>query len=382
MDKQFWAGKRVYLTGHTGFKGGWLAVWLTSLGATVKGYSLDAPTNPSLFVCAEIGDLIESEIGDIRDVNTLTQSMKAFKPDIVFHLAAQPLVRLSYDEPVETFSTNVMGTVHLLESVRSLPSVRAVVVVTSDKCYENKEWHWGYREDEPMGGYDTYSASKGCAELVTNSYRQSFFNARAKDETACYIATARAGNVIGGGDWAADRLVPDILRSLQSNNPVVIRNPNAIRPWQHVLEPLAGYMKLAQLLCEQGEAFAQAWNFGPPELDAKTVEWIVEELVHQWGSGSWELEAGYQPHEANYLKLDCSKAREKLRWQPVWNPAEALAVTVNWHKAWLDDSNMLEQCQRDIERYTQNRQRLLEIDRREPTLQLSTQNDLEPSTTL
>jgi len=360
MDKQFWMGKRVYLTGHTGFKGGWLAIWLSSLGATVKGYSLPAPTEPSLFACAQIDKVIESEIGDIRDASALSQSMQAFEPDIVFHLAAQPLVRLSYDVPVETFSTNVMGTVNLLEAVRHLPSVKAVVVVTSDKCYENKEWQWGYREDEPMGGYDPYSASKACAELVTNSYRQSFFGT-ANNQSQCSIATARAGNVIGGGDWAADRLVPDVLRHLQNNQSVVVRNPVAIRPWQHVLEPLAGYMKLAKLLVEQGEIFAQAWNFGPPETGAKTVQWMTEELIGQWGSGRWELENGYKPHEATYLKLDCSKARGMLNWLPVWNPSEAISVTVKWHKAWTNQMDMHSQCLADISRYSQNFERLAEV---------------------
>jgi len=360
MDKQFWSGKGVFLTGHSGFKGGRLAVWLTSLGATVKGYSLDAPTTSSLFAFSKLDDIVESEIADIRDAVVLSKSMQAFKPDVVFHLAAQTLVRLSYDIPVETFSTNVMGTANLLEAVRSLPSVRAVVVVTSDKCYENKEWHWGYREDEPSGGYDTYNASKACAEIVTNSYRQSFFQTNSAQKN-CSIASGRAGNVIGGGDWAADRLVPDILRNLQSSIPLIIRNPNAIRPWQHVLEPLSGYMKLAKLLHEQGEPFAQVWNFGPPETGAKTVQWMTEELINQWGSGSWELEAGDHPHEATYLKLDCSKAREKLSWQPVGNPAEAWAVTVNWHKAYVNELNMRDQCLADIERDTINLRRIEEL---------------------
>jgi len=358
--KHFWSGKRVFLTGHTGFKGGWLSVWLTSLGATVKGFSLEAPTTPSLYACAKINDIVESDIGDIRNAQVLSKSMRDFNPDVVFHLAAQPLVRLSYDEPVETFSTNVMGTANVLESVRNITSVRAVVVVTSDKCYDNKEWHWGYREDEPLGGYDTYSASKACAEILTNSYRQSFFN-KDDGQTRCAIASARAGNVIGGGDWAADRLVPDILRNLQLNEPVVLRNPQAIRPWQHVLEPLSGYMKLAELLWEKGAEFAQAWNFGPPETGAKTVQWMTEQLIDQWGAGSWELESGQQPHEATYLKLDCSKAREKLKWHPVWDPAEALAITANWHKAWLNKASMHQQCLDDIRRYSQNLQRLNEL---------------------
>ncbi len=360
MDKQFWAGKRVYLTGHTGFKGGWLALWLTSLGATVKGYSLKAPTTPSLFDVANINDIVESEIGDIRAADALQASMRSFLPDIVFHLAAQPLVRLSYKEPVDTFSANVMGTVNVLECIRNTPSVRSVVVVTSDKCYENKEWHRGYREGEPLGGYDAYSASKACAELVTNAYRQSFFQANG-DASDCLIASARAGNVIGGGDWAADRLVPDVLRSLSEGEEIVVRNPNAVRPWQHVLEPLAGYMRLAQLLHTEGAAFAEAWNFGPPESGAQTVEWVTNELISQWGAGSWRFEGGQHPHEATFLKLDCSKAREKLHWLPVWSPTEALMNTVSWHKAWTHNQPMQEASLKDIERYTQNHQRLMDV---------------------
>jgi len=360
MDKQFWAGKRVYLTGHTGFKGGWLALWLTSLGATVKGYSLQPPTTPSLFEVANINDIVESDIGDIRDTDALQASMQSFKPDIVFHLAAQPLVRLSYKEPVDTFSANVMGTVNVLECVRNTASVRSVVVVTSDKCYDNKEWHWGYREGEALGGYDAYSASKACAELVTNAYRQSFFQAKG-DASDCLIASARAGNVIGGGDWASDRLVPDVLNSLSAGEEIVIRNPNAIRPWQHVLEPLAGYMRLAQLLHTQGATFAEAWNFGPPESGAQTVKWVTTKLISHWGTGTWRLEGGEHPHEATFLKLDCSKSREKLNWRPVWAPTEALMNTVNWHKAWTKNQTMQAASLKDIERYTQNHQRLMDV---------------------
>ncbi len=359
MNTQFWKGKRVFITGHTGFKGGWMAIWLSNLGAIVKGFSLDPPTNPSLFSSAGIDNIVESELGDIRDSRVLSASMQAFKPDIVFHLAAQSIVRLSYDVPVDTFSTNVMGTANVLESVRCMDGVGAVVVVTSDKCYENNEWHWGYRECEPLGGYDTYSASKACAELVTHSYRKSFFQPRV-NESVSAIASARAGNVIGGGDWAADRLVPDILRHIQIGNPAVIRNPNAIRPWQHVLEPLSGYMMLAALLFEKGDAFAQAWNFGPPDTGAKSVQWMTEEVISQWGGGSWEIEDGEHPHEATYLKLDCSKAIGKLGWLPVWNPSEALAVTVNWHKAWVGGANVHELCIRDIDRYTRNFLRIRE----------------------
>ncbi|BDX22494.1 CDP-glucose 4,6-dehydratase [Polynucleobacter sp. TUM22923] len=334
MNPSFWSGKKVFLTGHTGFKGSWLSLWLQQLGAQVTGYALQPPTNPSLFEVAQVAQGMTSIIGDIRDGTMLTNAMRQAAPDIVIHMAAQPLVRRSYVDPVETYSTNVMGTVNLLEAVRQTPSVRAIVNVTTDKCYENKEWVWGYRENEPMGGFDPYSSSKGCAELVTAAYRNSFFNSSQHSEHQVALATARAGNVIGGGDWAEDRLIPDILRAIQNGQRVNIRNPHATRPWQHVLEPLSGYLALAEKLYTDGAAFAEAFNFGPAEEDAKPVQWIVEQLTQSWGDGaSWHLDGGTHPHEAHYLKLDCSKARATLGWQPHWQLGQTLQAIIVWHKA-------------------------------------------------
>ncbi|MFN6935041.1 MAG: CDP-glucose 4,6-dehydratase, partial [Tsuneonella sp.] len=312
VDPSFWRGKRVFLTGHTGFKGSWMSLWLQQMGARLTGFALPAPTDPALFAVARVADGMTSIIGDIRDADALKSALLAADPEIVIHMAAQPLVRASYQDPVGTYATNVMGTVHLLEAVRAAPSVRAVCVVTTDKCYENREWVWGYREDEPMGGYDPYSNSKGCAELVTSAYRRSFFA-----DAGPAIASGRAGNVIGGGDWAADRLVPDILRAIVAGEPVMIRNPLATRPWQHVLEPLSGYLVLCQALWTRGDAVAGGWNFGPRDDDARPVQWIVERMCALWGEGaSWERDGTVQPHEANYLKLDISKAHSGLGWQP------------------------------------------------------------------
>lgn len=351
----FWQGKRVFLTGHTGFKGSWLALWLQSMGAIVKGYALNPPTNPALFDVAKVADGMESQIADIRDVDTVKASMVKFSPDIVIHMAAQPLVRYSYREPVETYATNVMGTVHILEAVRACSSVRCVVNVTTDKCYENREWLWGYREDEPMGGYDPYSSSKGCAELVTSAYRRSFFS----QESSPALASARAGNVIGGGDWADDRLIPDILRAFEKSQPVVIRNPVSTRPWQHVLEPLSGYLVLAEHLWQHGHQYAGGWNFGPIDSDAKPVQWIVEQMVKQWGQGvSWLLDAGQNVHEANYLKLDCSKARVKLHWVPTWHLEQTLTRIVTWHQAWISGADMQACCLQEINDYMNDMSRL------------------------
>lgn len=331
MNPAFWQGKRIFLTGHTGFKGSWLSLWLQQLGARVTGYALPAPTQPSLFELARVAQGMASVIGDIRDGSTLAAAMRDAAPEIVIHMAAQPLVRRSYVDPVETYSTNVMGTVHLLEAVRQCSSVRAVVNVTTDKCYENKEWVWAYRENEPMGGYDPYSNSKGCAELVSAAYRNSFFNPEKYSQHQVALATARAGNVIGGGDWAADRLIPDILTAFAQNRPVTIRNPHAIRPWQHVLEPLRGYLTLAERLYRDGAAFAEAFNFGPRGDDAKPVEWIARQLAAQWGEGAaWRIAAGEHPHEATFLKLDISKAAHRLDWHPLLNLEQALGLTVDW----------------------------------------------------
>jgi CDP-glucose 4,6-dehydratase len=327
--RKFWQGKRVFITGHTGFKGSWLSLWLQAVGAEVIGYSLEPPSVPALFNVAHVADGMISIDGDILDVPKLQKSLREYKPDIVFHMAAQSLVRHSYQFPLETLSTNIMGTANVLEAIRQIDSVRAVVHVTSDKCYENREWVWGYREDEPMGGYDPYSCSKGCAELVISSYRRSYFLA---DNTA-YIGSARAGNVIGGGDWAADRIVPDSVRAIKNRQPILIRNPQAIRPWQHVLEPLAGYLLLAQKLWNDGQSYAQGWNFGPDEQHAWTVGKLVDTFCHLWGEeAKWSTESNNQLHEAYYLKLDSSKAIHRLGWRPILNMQDTLAMTVEWYK--------------------------------------------------
>jgi len=347
VNPEFWQGKRVFLTGHTGFKGSWLSLWLQSMGAVVKGYALAPATEPSLFEVASAGEMIESEIGDIRNLEQLQTSMEAFTPDILIHMAAQPLVRLSYKEPIETYEINVMGTVKVLEAARSCPTLKAIVSVTTDKCYENKEWVWGYREDEPMGGYDPYSSSKGCAELVTAAYRRSFMQ-----DLGIGLASARAGNVIGGGDWSDDRLIPDILGAFEKEEAVVIRNPKSTRPWQHVLEPLSGYLVLAQKLYEKPSEYAEGWNFGPHDDDAKPVGWILDRMVKAWGKGAgWKLDEGNHPHEAGYLKLDVSKAKALLGWQPTWHLESALQRIINWHQAWLSGKNMQVVCLQEINEY-------------------------------
>lgn len=342
----FWQGKRVFVTGHTGFKGSWLSLWLHSMGAVVKGYALNPPTQPSLFDVARIGELIESEIGDIRDLAQLTASVTQFNPDIILHLAAQPLVRLSYQQPVETYSTNVMGTVHVLEAARQCANLKAIINITTDKCYENKEWVWGYREEEPMGGYDPYSSSKGCAELVTSAYRRSFLA-----EAGVGLASARAGNVIGGGDWAEDRLIPDILRAFEQNKPVIIRNPASTRPWQHVLEPLSGYLLLAHALYENPATYAEGWNFGPKDEDTQPVSWILDKLTQHWQGATWQLDTNAQPHEAGYLKLDISKAKALLNWQPTWRLEQTLEKIVRWQQAWLSGVDMQHYCLNEIRQF-------------------------------
>jgi len=343
MNAVFWQGKRVFLTGHTGFKGGWLSLWLQQLGAVVTGYALEAPTTPSLFEVAGVARGMVSIIGDVRDGEALKRAMAEARPEIVIHMAAQPLVRYSYVNPVETYATNVMGVVNLLEAVRATPGVRSVVNVTSDKCYENREWPWGYRENEAMGGYDPYSNSKGCAELVTAGYRSSFFNAEKYAEHGIALGSGRAGNVIGGGDWALDRLIPDMLRAIGAGQPVMIRNPHSIRPWQHVLEPLSGYLTLAEKLYTEGPVHAEGWNFGPHDIDAKPVEWIIERMTQEWGAGaSWQLDGQNHPHEATYLKLDCSKARGQLGWHPRWDIGQTIAKIVEWHKACDQGADMRE----------------------------------------
>jgi CDP-glucose 4,6-dehydratase len=346
VNDDFWRGKRVLVTGHTGFKGAWLCVWLTEMGAEVTGYALP-PEVEGIFQDCCVEDRVRSRIGDLADLDGLKRTFAESRPEVVFHLAAQALVRRSYREPLATLSTNVLGTAHVLEAVRSTDAVRSVVVVTTDKCYENREWVWGYREDEPMGGYDPYSNSKGCAELVSSAYRKSFLK-----DAGIAMATARAGNVIGGGDWALDRLIPDILRALQQREPVLIRNPHAIRPWQHVLEPLSGYLLLAERLYTQGQADAEGWNFGPRDEDARPVQWIVEHLCNTWGDGaSWTLQPGNHPHEASFLKLDISKARQRLQWTPRWSLEAALTRITEWHQAWLAGQDMRALCLTQISQY-------------------------------
>lgn len=333
MNPTFWSGKRVLMTGHTGFKGSWLALWLQTLGAQVTGYAMAPPTNPSLFNVADVAAGMESVVGDIRDLTHLQAVMNSASPEVVFHMAAQPLVRRSYQDPVETYSTNVMGTVNLLEAVRNCPNVRAVVNITTDKVYENREWLWGYRENEALGGHDPYSNSKGCAELVTAAYRSSFFAAPSASGKPVAVATARAGNVIGGGDWAQDRLIPDLLNAFDKGRQVDIRNPHAVRPWQHVLEPLRGYLLLAERLTEQGNPYAEAWNFGPHAEDARPVQWIVQRMAELWGPcATWKSDKGKHPHEAGNLKLDISKVQSRLGWQPSLRLDEALALIVEWYK--------------------------------------------------
>ena len=350
VDPAFWNGKKVFLTGHTGFKGGWLSLWLVSMGAKVTGYALAPNTAPNLFEVLTIDSLIEkSHIADIRDLASLQNAMSEAKPDVVIHMAAQPLVRYSYVNPVETYATNVMGTVHVLESARTIDSARATVVITTDKCYENKEWVWGYRENEPMGGYDPYSNSKGCAELVTSAYRQSYFSC---SNSINKIASARAGNVIGGGDGSEDRLIPDAIKAFEANEPLKIRNPLATRPWQHVLEPLSGYLILSQMLFEQGSAFASGWNFGPRDEDNRSVQEVIELLLSNWGDAArWERESLEQPHEANLLKLDCSKAHMQLGWMPKWDLEAATKKIVQWQKAYRAKENMKEVSLYQINEY-------------------------------
>ncbi len=349
MNATFWAGKNVLLTGHTGFKGSWLSLWLQQLGANVTGLALDPPTNPSLFEAAKVAEGMTSIIGDIRDLATVKKAFSRCKPEIVIHMAAQSLVLHSYENPVETYETNLMGTVHILEACRQFDSVNSAVMITTDKCYENKEWLWPYRENEAMGGHDPYSSSKGCCELVISAYRSSFFSDE-RQNTA--IASARAGNVIGGGDWADNRLIPDFMQCIMKGERVTIRSPNSIRPWQHVLEPLRGYLTLAEKLWENGEKYSDGWNFGPNQSDAREVQWIVNHIAKLWGQGaSWQLDTETHPHEAAYLKLDCSRAHTLLAWEPHISLPTTLEWIVEWYKQYQQKSDMRKVSMQEIARY-------------------------------
>ena len=363
INQKFWQDKRVFLTGHTGFKGAWLSLWLSQLGAKVTGYALEPPTDPSLFELCQVKELLSSSIiADIRDRETLHKAVKAALPEIVIHMAAQPLVRESYKSPVETYSINVMGTVNLFEAVKAVNGIKAVINVTSDKCYENPDRGkgrrvrgQGFKEIAALGGHDPYSSSKACSELVTAAYRASFFSPDEYKNHGVALASARAGNVIGGGDWAKDRLVPDFVRAILAEEQIVIRNPRAVRPWQHVLEPLSGYLELAQKLYEEGPKYAEAWNFGPEAKGAKTVEWIVNKLCEKWEGSSCRIDLRKHPPEAHYLRLDISKAKRRLNWRPKWGLDQALDKVVEWTRAYQQKENLRQVCFKQIEEYNLTR---------------------------
>ena len=352
LNRSFWAGRRVFLTGHTGFKGSWLCLWLGALGAKVTGYALDPPTEPSLFVQAKIAELVHSISADIRDFSRLKAAIEECRPDVVLHMAAQSVVRRGFEDPIETYSSNVMGTVHVFEALRQLKHRCVVVNATSDKCYENREWTWGYREIEPMGGRDPYSNSKGCAELVTTSFRESFFPPSAFDQHGVALGSARAGNAIGGGDWTSNQLIPDLMRAFLAKQSCLIRNPSAIRPWQFVLEPLRGYLTLAERLAEDPLSYATGWNFGPVDSDAKPVSWIADRLVSSWdNSASWRRDSATHPREAHFLKLDASKAGAYLDWHPALPLERALDWIVEWYQAFQAGADVRGITRNQIERY-------------------------------
>lgn len=349
-----WRGRRVFLTGHTGFKGSWLALWLAKLGAHIRGFALDPATGPNIFTLADVSQSLDDLRGDITDASALQRAISEFLPEVVFHLAAQPLVHRSYIDPVGTYATNVLGTVNVLEALRNTPSVRAVVCITTDKCYENREWVWPYREIDPLGGYDPYSSSKACAEIVCAAYRNSFFPIQDISRHRVALATARAGNVIGGGDWSEDRLIPDLIRGFRAGNPVPIRRPSSVRPWQHVLEPIRGYITLAERLLALDMQCASAFNFGPNDDDAWTVEEIADLVTKLWGEGaSWIRDIKAGAHEAQILRLDSSKARGYLHWKPKLQVKQAMEWTLAWYKAWSKGMAMGEFTRLQIEEYQQ-----------------------------
>lgn len=352
MNKDFWLGKKVLLTGHTGFKGSWLSTWLKLLGAELVGYSLPPPPGPSLFEVAQVAEGMTSIEGDVRDLDHLRAVIKCYQPEIILHFAAQALVRPSYDDPIFTYSTNVMGTANVLEAARQADKLRAMVMVTSDKAYENQEWVWAYRETDRLGGHDPYSNSKACSELVIQAYRDSFFPVSGYAKHGVAIASARAGNVIGGGDWAVDRLVPDILRAFGAGRSVAIRSPNATRPWQFVLEALSGYMLLVEKLWMDGSRYSGGWNFGPDVDDVKSVSWIVEHMSAKWGdSAGWFSDVGVHPHEANTLILDCAKSKRFLGWSPRIKLDSALEWVIEWHRCWLSEKPIRACMESQIIRY-------------------------------
>jgi len=346
------ANKKILVTGHTGFKGSWMCMILNTLGANVYGFALDPPTSPSLYETANVELGIKSYIGNIQDLDLFKKVIKEIKPHAIIHMAAQALVRESYTNPVETYATNVLGTVNLFEAIRHEKSIRAVLNITTDKCYKNNEWEWGYRETDELDGYDPYSNSKSCSELVTSSFRNSFFNPKQYNDHGVAIATARAGNVIGGGDWAKDRLIPDFIRAITNNEQIALRNPKAIRPWQHVFAPLTGYIKLLIKLLNNGPEYAEAWNFGPGEEDIKDVKWIISTICKFWGdNSSFIIDKNVHPHETQYLKLDSSKARTRLNWTSNWDIETSLSYIVDWHKAYNNGFNMREFSDKQIENY-------------------------------
>jgi CDP-glucose 4,6-dehydratase len=352
LNRSFWKDRKVFLTGHTGFKGSWLSLWLDALGAKVTGYALDPPTQPNLFEQAAVGNVVHSIRADIRDFSRLKSAIAECRPGVIIHMAAQSVVRRGYEDPIETYSSNVMGTVHLLEALRQIGEPCVLVNVTSDKCYENKEWIWGYRENDPLGGHDPYSNSKGCAELVTSAFRDSYFHSEDSGSVIVAVGSARAGNVIGGGDWTSDQLIPDLIRAFLAGKKCQIRNPSATRPWQFVMEPLRGYLQLAERLVNDPARFASAWNFGPEEADAKPVSWIAKEMARLWGNGAgWSEDAGTHPRESQYLRLDASKARGLLGWHPVLPLSRALVWIVEWYRAFESGADLGHLTRMQIDRY-------------------------------